>query len=443
MHEQLLRTLGLGPMPAAAVAAALGISQPTVSRLVQRAGDSVVVGGKGRSTRYGARRRILGVDSPIPVYVVDHLGGVRVLGQLQPVEPMGFLWTPTSPAASAASSMQWFADLPWFLNDVRPAGFLGRLLPRRHTELELPEDVRLWTGDQVLRFITRHGHDLVGAVIVGDEALRRHQQHRAVMVTDVDYPRLATDILAGGLPGSSAAGEQPKFLADRVDDDKHRAVLVKWSPPIDPNNAVSGRWADLLLAEHHAHEALRAAGVPAAHTRIVDVGGRRFLQSERFDRTDHGRRGLVSLASLDGEFVGSEHRSWSAATASLLKLKVIGADDHRLVRIAEGFGGVIGNSDMHFGNLSFFADGIDVQGLAPLYDMLPMRYAPVAGEVVARAVEIVAPTPKDADIAAVVFAAGAAFWRAILDDDRASEALREIARGHQGLIAGASAIAAR
>jgi len=431
MHERLLRTLGLGPLPAQAVMAALDMTQPTLSRLMHRAGASVVVGGKGRATRYAARRRILGVDDPLPVYVVDDHGGVRVLGTLQPVEPAGFLWTPAAPATST----QWFADLPWFLDDARPSGFLGRLVPRRHQALGLPDDVRLWTGDHVLRFITRHGDDLMGALVVGDEALQRRQGFEHQLVDDGDYPRLASDVLAGGLPGSSAAGEQPKFLADRVDDGVHRAVLVKWSPPMS-DTAVGQRWADLLLCEHHALEALRATGVPAARTRIVDVGGRRFLESERFDRlAGGGRRGVVSLAALDAEYVGSEHRSWSMTTSALLQQKRIDKGDHRQVRIAEAFGGLIGNTDMHHGNLSFFLDGLTITGLAPLYDMLPMRYAPMAGEVVARAVDIVVPTPADADIAAVVVAAAAALWRAVLDDERASPGLVELARAHRDLIA--------
>jgi len=44
------------------------------------------------------------------------------------------------------------------------------------------------------------------------------------------------------------------------------------------------------------------------------------------------------------------------------------------------FGGLIGNTDMHLGNLSFIRTGKRFYRLAPVYDMLPMLYRPVSGE---------------------------------------------------------------
>jgi hypothetical protein len=80
--------------------------------------------------------------------------------------------------------------------------------------------------------------------------------------------------------------------------------LVKFTAPDD--NPVSARWRDLLLTEHLALETLRAAEIPAAVSRVVDEGPQRFLELQRFDRLGlRGRRALVSLASLDGEFVGN------------------------------------------------------------------------------------------------------------------------------------------
>ena len=44
------------------------------------------------------------------------------------------------------------------------------------------------------------------------------------------------------------------------------------------------------------------------------------------------------------------------------------------------FGHLIGNTDMHFGNLSLWVEPADVAAgrgrLAPVYDMLPMRWRP-------------------------------------------------------------------
>ena len=77
--ERLRRALLLeGPTSAAVLMSSLAVSQPTVSRLLARLGDDVLVVGRGRSTRYALRRRILGVSWPIPVVAVDGDGVARV-----------------------------------------------------------------------------------------------------------------------------------------------------------------------------------------------------------------------------------------------------------------------------------------------------------------------------------------------------------------------------
>ncbi len=421
-HDLLRVLLREGPSAARSVAAALHISQPTFSRLVQRAGDDVVVAGRARQTRYAARRKILGVAAELPVFVVDSLGVVRRAGQLQSVHP-GLLWTSGDGVSSA-----WLDDLPWFLADARPAGFLGRQVPRRYPELELPDDVRLWSSDHVLRFISRYGFDLVGNVVVGEQALQRQREHEEIVTDDGDYPRLAALELAAGTAGSSAGGEQPKFLARRRHEGVVADVLVKFSPPHD--SVVGRRVADLLVCEHLALQALSTTNTAVATTRVVRADGRTFLEVQRFDRVGaHGRRGLVSLAALDDAFVGSERHAWPATTQALVKQRRVDAEVHRAARIAWAFGQCIDNTDMHLGNLSVWVDDVlGLGGLAPIYDMLPMRYAPVAGQLVPR------PAPRrvfvDDDIAHVVVPAAQQFWQSVaactaLDDD-----VRRLAADH-------------
>lgn len=67
------------------------------------------------------------------------------------------------------------------------------------------------------------------------------------------YTRMARDILAYGCPGSSAAGEQLKFLATLVPS--RRYVIVKFSPPLE--GSVARRLADLLICEHLALKVIR------------------------------------------------------------------------------------------------------------------------------------------------------------------------------------------
>src|SRR5262249_23735693 len=121
---------------------------------------------------------------------------------------------------------------------------------------------------------------------------------------------------------------------------------------------------------------VRSLGISAADTELVDAGGRIFLESRRFDRfRERGRVGVVSLAAITDHFVG-HRRSWSAAANDLVALGKISRRDACAIQRAALFGRLIGNTDMHFGNLSFFFSPGRGLSLAPVYDMLPMMYAP-------------------------------------------------------------------
>lgn len=112
-----------------------------------------------------------------------------------------------------------------------------------------------------------------------------------------EYVRLAEQAARGEVPGSSAGGEQPKFVSYVQTPDGPRHVIVKFT--LDDHNPVTGRWRDLLLAEHLALETLNESGIPAVRTRIVDSGFQRFLEIERFDRVGvSGRKGLISMKHL-------------------------------------------------------------------------------------------------------------------------------------------------
>lgn len=101
------------------------------------------------------------------------------------------------------------------------------------------------------------------------------------------------------------------------------------------------------------------------------------------------------------------------------------------------FGQLIGNTDMHDGNLSFLPgqreDGTVLQ-LAPIYDMLPMTYAPVRGvELPAR--HYVPRLPLPAEAAAWQDAARAAmdFWKLAATDQRISAGFRRVCRDNAAL----------
>ena len=84
---------------------------------------------------------------------------------------------------------------------------------------------------------------------------------------------------------------------------------------------------------------------------------------------------------------------------------------------------------MHNGNISFFlADDFSLS-LAPVYDMLPMCFAPTThGEVVEREIKIAQSTPLTQNIWPIVLAWAKDYWLQVSTDLRISEPFRIIAR---------------
>ncbi|HUU03560.1 MAG TPA: type II toxin-antitoxin system HipA family toxin YjjJ [Myxococcota bacterium] len=413
---------------------ALEISQPVFSRLVSSAPDEILVAGRGRSTRYAARRLILGLDLRIPVYAIGAgRSENRQIAVLHPVEPGGFYLESGSDDIEAG----FFDDLPYFLYDLRPEGFLGRLVPRRHPELELPEDIRYWSADHCLRYLVRYGWDPPGNLVCGEEAFRLYLaavQAPPNLVARDDrkraYPRLAEDVLAAGPPGSSTAGEHPKFLATRAHG--NQPVMVKFSPPI--GTEAGRRIADLLICEKLALDLLAEHGHSAARSELVLAEERVFLELERFDRLSvRGRRGTLSLTALDARFVGKLGK-WTNTLESLVRQGRAKDGDLKEARFREVFGRLIANSDMHPGNLSFFIHGERTAGLTPAYDMLPAAYAPRHGQNPVPEFAPLPPAPSEAAVWKQAGDAALALWKNTAGHPLVSEEFKKIASDNAAIL---------
>ena len=136
----------------------------------------------------------------------------------------------------------------------------------------------------------------------------------------------------------------------------------------------------MLVCEHLALQAIRTIpGVQRASSRVIQSQGRTFLEVERFDRHGlHGRSPLCSLDTIEAAILSKTSTDWGSAGDLLLAHGWIDPQAPELLRAIWAFGMLIGNSDMHKGNLSF-VPGPCLQ-VAPVYDMLPMMYAPWPGE---------------------------------------------------------------
>lgn len=314
------------PATAAGLAAALRVSVPTLHRMLQSLpANRLLTAGKARRARYALRRPLRGVVADIPVYTIDKSGRADALGSLALLQSQG-AWLDLAGSdwpVPIESRDGWWPGLPYPLYDMRPQGYMGRLFARaEHRALGVSPDPQAWTDDDVVYVLSQRGGDASGNLLLGDPAYGDWQAARltqegalAPADTAAAYAALAQHAVATGVPGSSAAGEFPKFAARRAlpsaqaSDTPH--VLVKFSGA-DGSPTVQ-RWADLLVCEHLAlAQAGTLPGVAAAKSRILQHSGRSFLEVERFDRHGaHGRSPLCSLEVVNAALLGDASRDWS------------------------------------------------------------------------------------------------------------------------------------
>jgi hypothetical protein len=414
-------------MAATDLAAELGVSLMTVHRwMAEDLEDSLLWAGQKRSRRYALRRALRGSLAAVPLYEIDEEGHATSLSELSLVSPQGsFLPLRGSRWPVPRESRDgWWDGLPYPLCDMRPQGYLGRRLAiAQHRTLSVPEDPQEWSDDDIVHVLSRAVPDPIGNLILGEESYRRwlEQKLEPDVVPEASigssYLALAESALDAGIAGSSAAGEFPKFTALRRQRSKTAHVIVKFSGV--GQSAAERRWADLLMCEHLALDCVKELpNLSGAETRIVEHGGRVFLEGERFDRIGlHGRRPVCTLESLNlnGAFLGLGTGDWNIHVTRLHELGLLEREVVNTVPFLRWFGHLIGNTDMHLGNLSFFV-GHPLR-LTPAYDMLPMMYAPLrGGEVSSREFKAPLPVPPQRDAWHISCATAIRFW------SRASEA---------------------
>ena len=421
---------------AAGLAEQAGVSVATLHRLLQELGGAVVAMGKARRARYALRRPLRGDAAELPVYEVDAAGRAHLAAHLALLYPQGSCMSladsgwPVPPESRDGS----WGGLPYPLYDMRPQGYLGRQFARSwHRRFAVSPNPEEWSDEDVVYVLSRAGSDASGNLILGNPAYEHWQAGKVTPPEPLKqralgraYARLAEQAIAAGVPGSSAAGEFPKFPALRElagSDTQH--VLVKFSGA-DGSPAVQ-RWADLLVCEHLALECASALpGVAGARSRVVVQDGRTFLEVERFDRHGlFGRSRLVSLSTLDAALLGDGSTDWTRLADRFAAAGVLSADDVQRIQHLWWFGRLIGNSDMHTGNLSFRPHG--TLALAPAYDMLPMLFAPLpGGEVPPRSFEPPLPLPPQRPVWIAACAAAITFWTIASADTRISSGFRRL-----------------
>ncbi len=405
-------------------------------RAVQAAGPSVLTFGRARRTSYAARRLLRGSSASLPLFQIGPNAVTLQVGQLNLAHPDGcVLETMNPPEWPLDADMQdgWFEGIPYPLQDLRPDGYLGRAFARANaTLLQVGDDPRTWSDDDVLHALCLLGTDLSGNFIVGEAAYRGwldSLQRPLEAISDArvarDYPALAERAMQSGVAGSSAGGEFPKFTAVREHHGALEHVIVKFGGSDGSPGTL--RWADLLVCEHLALECVGSlAGLKGATSSVHSAGGRTFLEVVRFDR--HGGRGrsaLCSWGAFNNAWFGLAGRPWTEGAARLLDRGLIAQDTRDAIACQWHFGQLIGNTDMHDGNLSF-VPGAPGLRLAPVYDMLPMLYAPQRGvELPQRGFTPRLPLPAERELWQQAAESAVDFWTRAASDARISESFRQ------------------
>ena len=426
MPQKIIDILTLSPASTNTLAAITGTSRQTVSRKLRALGDSVIKLDKVRPPLYYAVTEAFESGDKIILAAVDPHGNTNLLGVLRPLAHGGFYLQTTPIAPKVFKGVKedcLYDDLPYFLDDMRPQGFIGRQIARDlNVQSDIfPPDPRDWNQEQIGRYLVANGDDLPGNLKIGrmglDRVRRPPQKSR-----HEDYPELADKAVEGKVHGSSAGGEQAKFATYSRERGAH--VIVKFSPK--GNGELATRWRDILATEHIASEVLHEYDIPAAELDIFEISDRLFLESLRFDRAgEYGRLPLISMQAIDNEFSGVGS-GWLNVAKELHNRGLITWQHLYDIAVYWGFGRLINNTDMHLGNISFSIDGSGFS-LAPIYDMCSMGFSPKStGEIPPFAF-----SPPDIDgqlnsididkTSAMIKEMARAFWRKLGESELISE----------------------
>jgi hypothetical protein len=362
-----------GLLSSAEMQRATGKSQPSMSRALAALAPQVQALGRARGTRYALLRDIVGHAASQPVFFTDEAGAALPWGELLFIEGQRLHVRADGYAIDTQNR------LPWFLEPLRPQGFLGRL---RGSAMGFADgNPEHWSLEQLLYVLLAFEHDGPGAFSLGEmsgELLPEAPLELAARAAH--YDALARDVAQTLPAGSSAGGEQPKFLAHLNAPGGYERLIVKFTPP--RGTPFGERWHDLLHAEMLALQTLQNHGIVVATARIVESAQRTYLESVRFDRIGMlGKRHAVPLGAVHQAFIGSAQQHWATSCDTLAAQGRLPLKDATAVRLLRAFGQLIGNTDMHFGNLSLWLDdprhlAAPQFRLAPVYDMLPMAYRP-------------------------------------------------------------------
>jgi DNA-binding transcriptional ArsR family regulator len=177
LTNRILARLGQGQSTGTALSETIGVSQSSISRALRQLTDegSVLKIGARRDSRYARRRSIESIGSAWPLRRIDRAGEIHQIGTVYALVGDRYYVDVSLGAIEAAFAYKGFTTgIPYWLQDQRPGGFLGRAVAARYPELHLPDRVLDWTGDHYLLYLTQRGSDVVSDLILGNPAFNEY-----------------------------------------------------------------------------------------------------------------------------------------------------------------------------------------------------------------------------------------------------------------------------
>ena len=114
--------------------------------------------------------------------------------------------------------------------------------------------------------------------------------------------------------------------------------------------------------------------------------------------------------------------------------QLLSARDLERVSLVDAFGGLIANTDRHLGNITLFDDYEGPFELAPIYDMLPMLFAPQDGQLVERPFQPAGATAATLSVWPRARDLAESYWRRLCEEPRLSEEFRRRCEGCLGAV---------
>jgi hypothetical protein len=425
-HQEILALLEkLGSSTSNEIQAALQISQSSASRCLIELEDEIFSIGSGRSTKYAVGKPIGILQAQQPISIVRENGQIDQLGTLSFLAKLQIHMK--SDGVSELFDLTHENPLPWILSSLRTQGFLGRIIAKNMSDFGYGSNPDIWGTEEML-FAATKTQDMPGSLLIGHV---NSIKPNPLMKISSDNPGPNLDLLcediAKTLPaGSYAGGEQAKIL---VFDDSENSYVVKFSAPL--STPFGKRWSDLLVAESLCSDVLAEFGFDCAESKIVSTASRTYLLSKRFDRIGElGRRHVVSIGAAHAAFVKGSYINWASTCLDLSNKGRLPKEHSDNIKDILQFGHLIGNTDMHSGNASLLVEGNNLKDLllghfklAPVYDMLPMRWKPN------QMIGLYPYEPFNADFSVAgpdARKAAKCFWLKTSKDERISKELQEV-----------------